>query len=104
MKQAKQLGFEDRQIAKFLNSNEVAIRRLRKEQVLFHLSNKLILLLPNSQLSLTTCILHTMVKILDVDFNDHGVMVLGSGVYRIGSSVEFDWCAVTAIRTLSKKV
>lgn len=36
----------------------------------------------------------------DVDFNDHGVMVLGSGVYRIGSSVEFDWCAVTAIRTL----
>lgn len=36
----------------------------------------------------------------DVDFNDNGVMVLGSGVYRIGSSVEFDWCAVRAIRTL----
>jgi carbamoyl-phosphate synthase large subunit len=33
-------------------------------------------------------------------------MVLGSGVYRIGSSVEFDWCAVTcsrAIRALGKK-
>ena len=28
------------------------------------------------------------------------VMVLGSGVYRIGSSVEFDWCSVRAIRTL----
>lgn len=27
-------------------------------------------------------------------------MVLGSGVYRIGSSVEFDWCAVNCIRTL----
>lgn len=27
-------------------------------------------------------------------------MVLGSGVYRIGSSVEFDWCSVRAIRTL----
>ncbi|KAJ7904980.1 hypothetical protein B0H13DRAFT_2024205 [Mycena leptocephala] len=36
----------------------------------------------------------------DVTFNDRGVMVLGSGVYRIGSSVEFDWCAVRAIRTL----
>jgi carbamoyl-phosphate synthase / aspartate carbamoyltransferase len=36
----------------------------------------------------------------DVSFEDHGVMVLGSGVYRIGSSVEFDWCAVRAIRTL----
>lgn len=36
----------------------------------------------------------------DVTFEDKGVMVLGSGVYRIGSSVEFDWCAVRAIRTL----
>ena len=36
----------------------------------------------------------------DVTFTDHGVMVLGSGTYRIGSSVEFDWCAVSAIRTL----
>jgi carbamoyl-phosphate synthase/aspartate carbamoyltransferase len=27
-------------------------------------------------------------------------MVLGSGVYRIGSSVEFDWCAVRTVRTL----
>lgn len=36
----------------------------------------------------------------DVDFDDKGVMVLGSGVYRIGSSVEFDWCAVRAVRTL----
>ena len=30
-------------------------------------------------------------------------MVLGSGVYRIGSSVEFDWCAVRAVRTLREK-
>ena len=36
----------------------------------------------------------------DITFNDRGVVVLGSGVYRIGSSVEFDWCAVRAIRTL----
>lgn len=36
----------------------------------------------------------------DVSFEDKGTMVLGSGAYRIGSSVEFDWCAVSAIRTL----
>lgn len=36
----------------------------------------------------------------DVTFDDHGVIVLGSGVYRIGSSVEFDWCSVNAVRTL----
>ena len=29
----------------------------------------------------------------DLNFDDAGTMVLGSGVYRIGSSVEFDWCA-----------
>lgn len=39
----------------------------------------------------------------DITFEDNGVMVLGSGVYRIGSSVEFDWCAVRAIRTLREK-
>jgi carbamoyl-phosphate synthase large subunit len=37
----------------------------------------------------------------DVTFDDHGVLVLGSGVYRIGSSVEFDWCAVNATRSLN---
>src|SRR6266498_5353712 len=36
----------------------------------------------------------------DINFEEKGVMVLGSGVYRIGSSVEFDWCSVRAIRTL----
>ncbi|KAJ3318175.1 hypothetical protein HDU93_003922, partial [Gonapodya sp. JEL0774] len=36
----------------------------------------------------------------DITFGSGGVMVLGSGVYRIGSSVEFDWCAVRGVRTL----
>lgn len=34
------------------------------------------------------------------DFDDGLVMVLGSGVYRIGSSVEFDWCAVSCLNEL----
>jgi len=36
----------------------------------------------------------------DVEPNDGGVVVLGSGAYRIGSSIEFDWCGVSAIRSL----
>ncbi|XP_065052232.1 carbamoyl-phosphate synthase [ammonia], mitochondrial-like [Rhopilema esculentum] len=36
----------------------------------------------------------------DIGFNDKGVMVLGCGPYHIGSSVEFDWCAVSSIRAL----
>ena len=35
-------------------------------------------------------------------FDDHGIVVLGSGVYRIGSSVEFDWCAVQATQALKE--
>merc|ERR1719355_365031 len=36
----------------------------------------------------------------DVEFDNTGTMVLGCGAYRIGSSVEFDWCAVSAIKAL----
>jgi carbamoyl-phosphate synthase large subunit len=39
----------------------------------------------------------------DVEFNDHGIIVLGSGCYRIGSSVEFDWCAVNATLSLKEQ-
>ncbi len=40
----------------------------------------------------------------DLDFQNDGnsVVVLGSGAYRIGSSVEFDWCGVNAIETIRK--
>ena len=38
----------------------------------------------------------------DLDFPGGHVMVIGSGVYRIGSSVEFDWCAVQCINELRK--
>lgn len=38
----------------------------------------------------------------DVKFLGDATMVLGSGVYRIGSSVEFDCCAVGCIRELRK--
>lgn len=38
----------------------------------------------------------------DLSFSEQHVMVIGSGVYRIGSSVEFDWCAVGCITELRK--
>lgn len=36
----------------------------------------------------------------DVESSNGGIVVLGSGAYRIGSSIEFDWCGVSAIRAL----
>ncbi len=41
----------------------------------------------------------------DIDFarDDKSIVVLGSGAYRIGSSVEFDWCGVQALNTIRKE-
>ncbi|KAG7887311.1 hypothetical protein KL936_004471 [Ogataea polymorpha] len=100
LKQAKQLGFEDRQIAKFLNSNEVAIRRLRKEHGIVPFVKQIDTVAAEFPAYTNYLYMTYNADSSDVDFNDNGVMVLGSGVYRIGSSVEFDWCAVRAIRTL----
>jgi carbamoyl-phosphate synthase large subunit len=40
---------------------------------------------------------------IDFAFDDKSVIVLGSGAYRIGSSVEFDWCSVNAIEAIKKE-
>ena len=44
-------------------------------------------------------------KLNDIKFENDGksVVVLGSGAYRIGSSVEFDWCSVNCIETIRKE-
>ena len=41
----------------------------------------------------------------DIEFarDDKSIIVLGSGAYRIGSSVEFDWCGVQALNTIRKE-
>ncbi|HBH48368.1 MAG TPA: carbamoyl phosphate synthase large subunit, partial [Bacteroidales bacterium] len=41
----------------------------------------------------------------DLEYNDKdkAVIVLGSGAYRIGSSVEFDWCSVNALNAINKE-
>jgi carbamoyl-phosphate synthase/aspartate carbamoyltransferase len=100
IRNAKGLGFSDRQIAKALNSNELAVRRLRVEAGITPWVKQIDTVA--AEFPCYTNYLYTTYNASehDVDFNDHGVMVLGSGVYRIGSSVEFDWCAVRAIRTL----
>ncbi|QPG75165.1 Carbamoyl-phosphate synthase [Brettanomyces nanus] len=100
LRQAKQLGFEDRQIAKFLASNEVAIRRLRKDAGVLPFVKQIDTVAAEFPAFTNYLYITYNADESDVTFDDHGVMVLGSGVYRIGSSVEFDWCAVRAIRTL----
>lgn len=103
---AKKLGFSDRQIADCVGctENEVRARRLRFDIRPFV---KRIDTLA-AEFPAATNYLYTTYNASthDVTFDDHGTIILGSGVYRIGSSVEFDWCAVNAtlsMRNMGKK-
>lgn len=103
IRQAKQLGFSDRQLARDLNSNELAVRRLRAEAGIQPIVKQIDTVA--AEFPAYTNYLYLTYNGIesDITFDDHGVLVLGSGVYRIGSSVEFDWCSVRAIRTLRQQ-
>jgi carbamoyl-phosphate synthase/aspartate carbamoyltransferase len=97
---AKQIGFSDRQIAAALLSTELKVRKHRIELGITPFVKQIDTVA--AEFPCYTNYLYTTYNASehDVKFEDKGVMVLGSGVYRIGSSVEFDWCAVRCIRTL----
>ena len=103
LRKSKQMGFSDIQIATCVGSTEIAIRRLRQECGIAPFVKQIDTVA--AEFPAVTNYLYTTYNAIehDVTFEDHGVIVLGSGVYRIGSSVEFDWCAVGAIRTLREQ-
>ncbi|EGV62127.1 multifunctional pyrimidine synthesis protein [Yamadazyma tenuis ATCC 10573] len=100
MQRAKKLGFSDKQIALCVGSQELEVRAVRKSYGLVPFVKKIDTLA--AEFPANTNYLYTTYNATssDLDFNDKGTMVLGSGVYRIGSSVEFDWCAVSTARAL----
>ncbi|KAF8551994.1 carbamoyl-phosphate synthase, partial [Imleria badia] len=102
MLDAKRQGSSDSQISSLLNSTEGEVRNFRKSQdpPITPFVKRIDTLA--AEYPAHTNYLYTTYNASahDVTFDEHGTMVLGSGVYRIGSSVEFDWCAVTCTRTL----
>ena len=100
MKRAKCMGFSDAQIADLITSTEDVVRAHRKSLGITPFVKRIDTLA--AEYPAHTNYLYTTYNASehDVEFNEHGTMVLGSGVYRIGSSVEFDWCAVTCARKL----
>ena len=99
-RESKRLGFADRQLAKFWHSTELEVRARRIEMGITPFVKQIDTVA--GEFPASTNYLYMTYNAIehDVTFEDHGTMVLGSGVYRIGSSVEFDWCSVRAIRTL----
>ncbi|KAH8148243.1 uncharacterized protein LAJ45_07695 [Morchella importuna] len=106
MSSAKKMGFSDKQIAKCVGSTEDEVRSRRKRFGITPFVKKIDTLA--AEFPADTNYLYTTYNASshDVKFDEHGIVILGSGVYRIGSSVEFDWCAVSctvALREMGKK-
>ncbi|GAB7361765.1 hypothetical protein MBLNU230_g1809t2 [Neophaeotheca triangularis] len=99
-RRAKELGFSDKQLALFWDSNEAHVRRSRIEEGIVPVVKQIDTVAAESPAFTNYLYLTYNGNENDIAFEDRGVMVLGSGVYRIGSSVEFDWCSVRAVRTL----
>ena len=112
LREAKVLGFSDFQIGRFVlktqNTNMekevLAVRAQRKKQNILP-AVKRIPTVASEHPDLTNYLYMTYaVEGYDINYykNEKSVIVLGSGAYRIGSSVEFDWCSVNAINTARK--
>ena len=98
---AKQHGFSDKQIALLFDKEELDIRKLRAKHKVQPFVKQIDTLAAEYPAQTNYLYLTYNGSEDDVDFSDtNQVIVLGSGSYRIGSSVEFDWCCVNAVLTL----
>ncbi len=104
LKKAKQGGFSDKQIAVITKTTANEIRQLRKKHGIMPMVKQIDTLAAEYPAKTNYLYLTYNGSENDVEFNNHSgkkkIIVLGSGVYRIGSSVEFDWCCVNAVFTL----
>ncbi|MDR0720804.1 MAG: carbamoyl-phosphate synthase large subunit [Treponema sp.] len=101
---AKRLGFSDARIGDFTGMDETEIRALREEYRLRPAVKQIDTLAAEypaktNYLYMTYGAAEASAAAMDdAAPSGRGVMVLGSGAYRIGSSVEFDWCCVNAVK------
>uniref|UniRef100_A0AAY4EJD4 Multifunctional protein CAD n=1 Tax=Denticeps clupeoides TaxID=299321 RepID=A0AAY4EJD4_9TELE len=102
MRKAKQLGFSDKQIALAVQSTELAVRKLRRDWSILPVVKQIDTVAAEWPAHTNYLYLTYHGTESDLVFKEPHVMVIGSGVYRIGSSVEFDWCAVGCIMELRK--
>ena len=108
MREVKAAGFSDFQIARFvlkptgnMEKANLLVRQNRKQRGILP-AIKRINTVASEHPELTNYLYATYAtEGYDINYyqNEKSVIVLGSGAYRIGSSVEFDWCSVNAINT-----
>lgn len=113
LRHAKRQGFSDFQIGRFVLGNSgmsteeatLATRAHRKAEGILPVVKQIDTLAAEYPAETNYLYLTYGGTVSDVAFEQDGrsVVVLGSGVYRIGSSVEFDWCGVNALNTIRRE-
>ena len=113
LKKAKRQGFSDFQIARLVlkeltaqdsDQGLLAIRKYRKGLGIVPVVKQIDTLGGEYPAKINYLYLSYSGDKHDIEFADDkkSIIVLGSGAYRIGSSVEFDWCSVNALTTIQK--
>jgi carbamoyl-phosphate synthase large subunit len=104
VREAKRIGFSDEQIAVCQKTSESAIRKFRKDANIIPSIKQIDTLAAEWPAKTNYLYLTYGGDEDDIELsNDKSkVVVLGAGVFRIGSSVEFDWCGVNTIWALKK--
>ncbi len=113
LQHAKQMGFSDFQIARFVLKGDndhmedylLNVRKHRKNKGIVPFVKQIDTLAAEYPAQTNYLYLTYNASEHDVDFahDNKSVIVLGSGAYRIGSSVEFDWCGVSALNTIKQQ-
>jgi carbamoyl-phosphate synthase large subunit len=111
--EAKKIGYSDFQIARVvLNTHNLdmekgllAVRAHRKERNILPVVKQIDTMAGEFPAQINYLYLTYNGTSHDIEFERDGlsVIVLGSGAYRIGSSVEFDWCSVNAVETVNEQ-
>ena len=113
VQRAKEQGFSDFQIAKAVlkeaskpgHEENLKVRALRKQYGIVPVVKQIDTLAAEYPALTNYLYLTYNGSAHDVDYEKDGksVVVVGSGAYRIGSSVEFDWCSVNALLTVKRE-
>jgi carbamoyl-phosphate synthase large subunit len=103
LSEAKRVGFSDAQVGRILGTDEHSVAQLRKTMGIRPFIKQI-----DTLAAEYPAVTNYLYLTYDASENDvecktsKNILVLGSGAYRIGSSVEFDWCCVNASQTLRK--
>ena len=113
LRSAKQMGYSDFQVARIVLKPEdsdmekhlLEVRNHRKKRNILPVVKQIDTMAGEFPAQINYLYFTYNGEYHDIEFENDGrsVVVLGSGAYRIGSSVEFDWCSVNAIDTINKQ-